>query len=123
MAEWTLKYADARGEMAGVDGGAEEDEEGDPVLGVADGEGAGRGKEVVVEEEGCAQRCANGVAQAPTAGKEQNKEKKSQRNGGVVCPGKVMIESYNTGKPTRDENPAGRLDNMFDGHNQNCIER
>ena len=46
--------ADAGGQVAGVDGGAEEGEEGDPVLGVADGEGADRGKEVVVEEEGCA---------------------------------------------------------------------
>jgi hypothetical protein len=35
----------------------------------------------------------------------------------------VMIESYNTGKPTRNENPASRLDNTFNEHNQNCIER
>jgi hypothetical protein len=35
----------------------------------------------------------------------------------------VMIESYNTGKPTGDENPARRLDNVFNGHRQNCIER
>jgi hypothetical protein len=35
----------------------------------------------------------------------------------------MVIESYNTRKPTRDENPARDLDNMFDGHNQNCIER
>jgi hypothetical protein len=35
----------------------------------------------------------------------------------------VMIESYNTGKPTRNENPATRLDYSLDRHNQNCIER
>jgi hypothetical protein len=35
----------------------------------------------------------------------------------------VMVESYNTGKTTCNEDPATRLDNMFDGHTQNCIER
>src|SRR5208283_3915666 len=102
--------ADAAGQMAGVDGCAEKDEESDPVLRVVDGESADRRKEVVVEQDGRGKRCANCVAQAPTAGEEQHKQKQSERYSGIVCPGKVMIESYNTGKPTGNENPASRLD-------------
>jgi len=115
--------ADAAGQMAGIDRGGEKGEQRDPVLGVVDGEGANRRKEVVVEQDSRGNRCANGVAQAPTAGEEQHQQKQSERYGGIVCPGKVMVESYNTEKPTRDENPARRLDYSFDGHNQNCIER
>ena len=90
--------ADAVGEVAGVDGGAEEGEQRDPVLGVGDGEGADRRKEEVVEADGGGNGGADGVAQAPVAGENQDQQQQGERDGGVVGAEVVAVESYNTGE-------------------------
>ena len=74
-----------------VDAGAEEGEQGDPVAGVGDGEGADGGKEEVVEQDGGGDGSADGVAQAPVAGEDENQQQEGERDGGVVGPGEAAV--------------------------------
>ena len=115
--------ADARGQVAGVDGGAQEGEQRHPVLGVGDGEGADGRQEEVVERDGGGNGCADGVAQAPVSCENQHQQQQGKRDGGVVGVNGVMVEQYNTRERRRNDQPARGLDNALGVHTRNCTEQ
>ncbi len=89
--------ADTVGEVAGEDGGAQESEQSDPVLGVGDCECVdGRQKEEV-EEECSGDGGDDGVTKAPVGREDEDQDQQRKRDGGGVDAGEVAIESYNTG--------------------------
>jgi len=102
--------------MAGVDRRTKKSEESNPVLRVADDQGANGGKEEEIEDQRCGGRGDQSEAKPPTSGNDQHQQKQRQRNSGVIGVIEVVIEGYNSDKPNCDEDPAYRIEDAFDGH-------
>ena len=115
-------FADAIGEMAGKDRGAEEGKQSDPVLGVGDGERVDGREEEVVEADGCGDGCDDGVTESPVGCEDEDDKKQCERYGGGVGAKDVTVESYNTGKYIGDDEPASSVDHAFGVHRQDCTE-
>src|SRR5579872_6234023 len=84
-------FANARGQVAGVDSGTEEGEQGNPVLRIGDSEGAYRRQEEVVEQRGGGDGDANRITKTPVTGEDKYQQQQGERNCGVVRAAEVVF--------------------------------
>ena len=101
--------ADPLGELAGGHGGHKEGHQGDPVLGVLNGEGAYRFEEVVVEPEDGDDGRHGGFGKPPAGGDGENYEEQGEGNGGVVDGEHQAVQGEDRGHGEDGDEEAGEF--------------